>query len=452
MDPPTFSVEGLSRRCGQPVERLREWQRLGLIGAAGADDFTAVDVVRARLHRLLIHHGIDLEAAGGWVRSAEGASIAVLLTPQGARAYTLAEAAPEIGVKAEQLARLWEAAGFQWDTPLDDEAIEALRMWKAALDAGFPEDAMVQLVRLLRDVMQRVADTQVHLFHVHIRPRLEARGLADGALDETLGGAVDELSGLARSALLHFHRRALREAIQEAAVMEAAERAGLRRASEVPGQVEVAIVFVDLASSTPLVEAMGDLKMAEVLERFSVLVRRAVARHDGHVVKQIGDAFMLVFHTPRAAVACAVDIEAAASREPQFPAVRGGGHWGRALYREGDYLGGTVNLAARLADEAGRHQVLVTEAVRRAADGLPDAEFVPLGSRRLRGVTRPVELFEARASSTKLHARAVDPVCGMELGPAEVRARLAVGSRERVFCSEECLRRYAAAPERYETT
>src|SRR5262245_11616423 len=57
---------------------------------------------------------------------------------------------------------------------------------------------------------------------------------------------------------------------------------------------------------------------------------------------------------------------------------------GPFLYREGDYLGTSVNVAARLAAEAERHQLLVTAAVRKEAGGLPDVEFVPLGKRRSR--------------------------------------------------------------------
>ena len=35
------------------------------------------------------------------------------------------------------------------------------------------------------------------------------------------------------------------------------------------------------------------------------------------------------------------------------------------------------------------------------------------------------------------------------LETAEVAARLALEGEERVFCSEECLRRFVASPERY---
>jgi len=218
---------------------------------------------------------------------------------------------------------------------------------------------------------------------------------------------------------------------------------------EVPGQLTAAIVFVDLSSFTPLAEAMGDVKAAEVLERFSRLVRDAAGRSDGRVVKQIGDAFMLVFPDSRSALTCALEIERRTMAEPQFPAVRSGVHRGRVLYREGDYVGVNVNLASRLAASAERHQVLVTGAVRHEAGGLAGVEFVGLGKRRLKGIAEGLELFAARPAEATARERLVDQVCGMELRPTEVAARLALEGKEFAFCSQECLRRFVAAPDVY---
>jgi adenylate cyclase len=74
---------------------------------------------------------------------------------------------------------------------------------------------------------------------------------------------------------------------------------------------------------------MGDAAAAGLMERFADLVRQAAHEHNGTVVKQIGDEFMLVFTDPTDAIACGVDIEAAASDQAQFPAVRQGAHTGR---------------------------------------------------------------------------------------------------------------------------
>ena len=208
-------------------------------------------------------------------------------------------------------------------------------------------------------------------------------------------------------------------------------------------------MFVDLASFTPLAEAMGDVRAAEILDRFAAMTRRAVQRCHGRIVKQIGDAFMIVFSECYSAVSCGLELEEKASAEPQFPAVRIGLHWGPVLYREGDYIGSNVNIASRLAEEAHRHQFLVTDEVRRRAKTYEGVEFVRLGRRRLKGLAAEVEVFEARAVNPAEIDRVVDPVCGMELSKAEVAATLTWESREHPFCSDDCLRKFVSSPELY---
>ena len=43
----------------------------------------------------------------------------------------------------------------------------------------------------------------------------------------------------------------------------------------------------------------------------------------------------------------------------------------------------------------------------------------------------------------------LDPVCGMEVNPASAEAQSEWGGQSFYFCSEECRRKFDAAPERY---
>src|SRR5262249_47230671 len=143
------------------------------------------------------------------------------------------------------------------------------------------------------------------------------------------------------------------------------------------------------------------------------------------------------------------EVEGGAVAEPRFPALRAGINCGRVLYHDGDYVGANVNVAARVAAEAGRHEVFVTEAVRRAAAPLAGVEFRPLPRRRLKGVSEDVDLFRAIGVEAGASPRLVDPGCGMEVGAAGAAARLPLGERERAFCPAQCLQRYVADPTRY---
>ncbi len=111
-----------------------------------------------------------------------------------------------------------------------------------------------------------------------------------------------------------------------------------------------------------------------------------------------------------------------------------------------------MNIAARLAAEAERHQIVVTESLRKEAI-IPDLEFAPPGRRRLRGLADELELFAVvPRRDAEAVVRQVDPVCGIELALGEAAATLSLEGEARVFCSQQCLQRFVAAPERYGAT
>jgi class 3 adenylate cyclase len=152
------------------------------------------------------------------------------------------------------------------------------------------------------------------------------------------------------------------------------------------------MAFVDLTGYTALTAGGGDETAVRLSTRLAELAEAAVARHGGRVVKLLGDGAMLHFESGTDAVRGALeltDLIAAAG----LPGAHGGVHAGPVIERDGDYFGATVNLAARVAAEAGAGQVLVTPPV--AAQPAEDLEFAPAGASEMKGVGS-VELFIAR--------------------------------------------------------
>ena len=64
------------------------------------------------------------------------------------------------------------------------------------------------------------------------------------------------------------------------------------------------------------------------------------------------------------------------------------------IEQEGDYFGRTVNVAARIADYARPHEVVVSEEAKRSA-GAAQVEFELIGDVPLKGVARAVRLHKA---------------------------------------------------------
>ncbi len=198
-----------------------------------------------------------------------------------------------------------------------------------------------------------------------------------------------------------------------------------------------------------MTEVMGDAVAAKIVERLSELVREETARFDGRIVDRVGDGFLLVFPDTRAAVHCALEIERRTAAEPQFPAVRGAVHWGDVLYQEGGYIGGSLNIASRVATQATPHQILATDSARSEIGSLAAVRFAPLGKRRLKGLAEELELFEVCSIDVQRSERARDPVCGIEMAPSQVAATLLVNGQELAFCCEKCLRLFLDAPHQH---
>jgi len=144
----------------------------------------------------------------------------------------------------------------------------------------------------------------------------------------------------------------------------------------------LAVVFTDLRSSTQLYRRIGDaVAFGHVLHHFDVL-RSAVTRWDGTVVKTIGDAVMAVFPTPARAVRAMLDAEEGVRTlgpggDPFHLKV--GVHYGPciAVTLNGtlDYFGTTVNLAARLEGLSSGADLVLSDEVRNDPEvaGLVDA-------------------------------------------------------------------------------
>jgi adenylate cyclase len=444
----SISLEQLAARTGASVESLRECQAVDLLRSG--ELFAPADVERVRLIRFLRSRGFELDVIAR-VDETEGllARFIDLLFPDGGvPERTLDEAIRHAGLDADFARRFVEAAGLGDPAEAHDEDLTAVRSLSVVLEAGVPEDALLQLVRVYADSLRRVAEAEVRLFHFYVDERLRSEGLTGPELREASEAASDRLLGLVEPAVRYFHRLGWMSAMRDNLALHLAQEVGVAEVSDVPAQLPVGVLFADLAGFTRLADAMGDAVAAHVIDRFSAIVRATVNPWHGRVVKQIGDAFMLVFSDPACTVQCGLEIEARAADEAQFPAVRLGAHWGEVLYREGDYVGTTVNVASRVAAAAGPHELLVTATMREQLGAMSAVEFVSLGARTLKGVSEDIDLHVARPTKAAPRDRVVDPVCGMQLWPAEVAASLDLGAETRAFCSAGCLQRFVNTRDR----
>ncbi len=134
--------------------------------------------------------------------------------------------------------------------------------------------------------------------------------------------------------------------------------------------------FVDLCGFTRFTELHGDEEAVAVLTGFRTLVRDVASEHGVRVGKWLGDGAMFVSTDGPALTTALIELDRRADDAVNLP-IRAGMSGGDVILFEGDdYIGRSVNLAARLSDMAAPGEVLATEDM---------AEFVP-GEGEIRAV------------------------------------------------------------------
>jgi class 3 adenylate cyclase len=162
------------------------------------------------------------------------------------------------------------------------------------------------------------------------------------------------------------------------------------------------VLVCDLVGSTQQRAALGDDaadRLAVVLDR---VLRGAVARHHGSVVKSTGDGLMAVFDSASDALAAAVVIQQETERwnrrvpEPEHLVLRIGASAGDVQFVAHDVHGTPVIEAARLEAVAEPGSILVTTLVRMLVGNRGANRLEAAGSLDLKGFAEPLEVFSVR--------------------------------------------------------
>ena len=134
--------------------------------------------------------------------------------------------------------------------------------------------------------------------------------------------------------------------------------------------------------------------------------RPIVAGFGGRIVKTTGDGLLLEFPSVVAAVECAIAIQKlmvernAETPEAKRIIYRIGVNLGDVLIDGDDILGDGVNIAARLEGLCEPGGVMISGAAYEHARGRIDAEFVDLGEKDLKNITRPVRAYALAIGSS----------------------------------------------------
>ena len=275
-----------------------------------------------------------------------------------------------------------------------EEDLRLIRFIPVLFGAGVSEGEVLRLARVWGDNARRIAQFQSHYLHHSIEEPFRRRGLRDNEAFEAALREVGVRAGRSGEDLLGWLFRRHSEVFETGHLFDhvetALEDAGVHRRE--PRQVE-ACVFADLSGYTMLTEESGDEVAAQVSLKLAELVNEMASRHRGAVVKMLGDGVHFHFKDPSDAVMASLEIVDRVHPEG-LPPAHVGVNAGPMIYDEGDYFGRTVNIAARIASQAGPDQVFVGEdALRHITPS--GFHLTEVGAFELKGITKPLVLYEA---------------------------------------------------------
>ncbi len=159
------------------------------------------------------------------------------------------------------------------------------------------------------------------------------------------------------------------------------------------------ILFTDLEGSTDMRVRLGDAVANEVFNDHDQLVRSEIEGGGGVIVKGTGDGYMALFASAAGAIHTAVSIQRAVEAyneaHPQRRiAVRIGLNSGDVTHFGGDAHGTAVHAAARIADKAQGHQILVSQIVSDLAGSLGEVKLADRGLYWLKSFPDRWRLYE----------------------------------------------------------
>lgn len=163
---------------------------------------------------------------------------------------------------------------------------------------------------------------------------------------------------------------------------------------------QTTVVFADLMGSTGVFETIGSARASRLVTGLTQWIGDIVSAHHGRVVKTLGDGVLAVFPHAPDAISAVVDIQrshqkriANSTSGTRMP-IRIGVARGDVEFVDGDCYGDAVNVASRLSDLSGPHQIWANNASLEQSVEADGVRFRPLGPITIRGRAEPCPVYQ----------------------------------------------------------
>ena len=161
---------------------------------------------------------------------------------------------------------------------------------------------------------------------------------------------------------------------------------------------ETAVIFAELIGAAELYARAGDAAAHAAIARCAEMMAAPIRNTGARLVKRIGGRLMVLAESADAAARTSVAMQATAMDFPSESTVNlglgVGFHFGPVIQNESDVFGDTVNVAARLVEQAARGQILLSADTAEQVGSLYRRSIRRLYSVALKGLKEELALCE----------------------------------------------------------
>ncbi len=164
--------------------------------------------------------------------------------------------------------------------------------------------------------------------------------------------------------------------------------------------IQSTVVFADLFGSTGVFESLGNAKATEAVTGVTNWLADKFVDNGGRIVKFLGDGVLVVFQNNIEAVVAVVEVQRAYQQRlvvglgTSYMPLRIGVACGDVEMVDDDCYGDAVNVAARLSELAGPHQIWINLAAMQDSAQVLDVRSRLLGPIHLRGRSEPITVYQ----------------------------------------------------------
>jgi len=171
----------------------------------------------------------------------------------------------------------------------------------------------------------------------------------------------------------------------------------------------IAVMFTDIVGYTALMGSDED-KAFEMLKRNHTIHETLIKKHNGTLIKEVGDGTLASFPLASDAVRCALDIQKEAKSQ-QIP-LKIGIHEGEMVMADEDVLGDGVNVASRLQEISADGSITISGRVYSDVKNKTGIKTKFIGDKRLKNVDDPVKVYEVVCEELVIKKPTINQVFG----------------------------------------